>query len=164
MLCLCVSTEVLLDSFNTQDQAPDDPSSQDCQCVPRDFFVTSLHFRQVLSWLPILVSTKSCQMSSDCPLSSPQIPVGTPPTSPQALSRKEIDDNWEEVLSACNVVNRTPTTGYLARFPTKHNILQRFHTPRPGVFKVDDQFPNDFSHNVKFTSELMMSRTTPTYQ
>ena len=85
--------EDLLASFNAQDQGPDDPSAQTCQFAPRDFFVTSLIFRQVLSRLPIRVPTKSCQMSFDCPFSSSQIPVRTPPTRSQTLSRKEFDDN-----------------------------------------------------------------------
>ena len=38
-------------------------------------------------------------MSVDCPFSFRQIPVRTPPTSPQVLLRKEFDDNWEEVSS-----------------------------------------------------------------
>ena len=80
----------------------------------------------MLSRLPIRVSTKSCQMSFDCPFSSPQIPVRTPPTSPQALSRKEFDDNWEEVSSASDVVNWTPSTGYLARLPTKHAFVMNY--------------------------------------
>ena len=79
----------------------------------------------MISRLSIRVSTKPCQMSFDCPFSFPQIPVHTPPTSPQALSRKEVDDNWEEVSSASDVVNWTPTIGYLARLPTKHNIVNQ---------------------------------------
>ncbi len=35
-------------SFNAQDQA-DDPSTQDCRCVPRDFLITSVPFRQVFA-------------------------------------------------------------------------------------------------------------------
>ena len=119
-LSLFVSTEELLSSLNSQDQDPDDPSTQDCQCAPRDFFVTSLQFRQVFSRLPIRVSTKPCQMSVDCPFSSLQVPVRTPPTRPQTLSRKEFDDHCEEVSSARDVVNWTPSTGYLVRLPTKH--------------------------------------------
>ena len=37
---LCSSTEELLASFNAQDQAPHDPSTQDCQYDPRHLFIT----------------------------------------------------------------------------------------------------------------------------
>jgi hypothetical protein len=106
-LSLRASTEELLASFNAQDQAPDDPSTQDCRCVPRDFLKTSFQFRQVLSRSSLRVSTKPTQMSVDCPFSSPQISVRIPPTRPQALSRKEFDDNLEEFSSASEVVHWT---------------------------------------------------------
>ena len=59
------------------------------------------------------------------------IPVHTPPTNPQALSRKEfddnwdeVDDNWDEVSSSRDVVNWISTTGYLARLPTNLHIVK----------------------------------------
>ena len=52
-LSLCVSTEDLLSSFNTQDQTPDDPYTytQDRQCAPFDFVENPLHGIQVLARL-----------------------------------------------------------------------------------------------------------------
>ena len=44
LLLLCASTEEHLASFNSPDHAPDDPSVQDRQCAPCDFFATSPHF------------------------------------------------------------------------------------------------------------------------
>jgi hypothetical protein len=45
-LSLRVFTEELLASFNAQDQT-DDPSTQDCRCVPRDLLKSPVPFRQV---------------------------------------------------------------------------------------------------------------------
>ena len=101
-LSWCVSTEELLSSFNTQDQTPDDSSTHDCQCAPRDFFVTSLQFRQVIS-------------SSDTSSHTTYKTTG--------FIVKEFDDNWVEFSSASDVVNWTPSTGYLARLPTKDNTV-----------------------------------------
>ena len=84
---------------------------------------TSPHFIQVLSRLPIRVSTESCQLPFDFPSSAHQIPVRTPTTGPQAFSRKEFNDHSWEVLLTHDVVNWTSTTGPLARLPTKHQIL-----------------------------------------
>ena len=47
-LSLRAFTEELLASFNAQDQA-DDPSTQDCRCVPRDLFKSPVPFRQVFA-------------------------------------------------------------------------------------------------------------------
>jgi hypothetical protein len=118
-----VSTEELLASFNTQDEAPDDPSIQDCRCVPLDFLKTPFWFRQVFSRSPLRVSTKPTQMFVVCPFSFLQLPVRIPPTSLQALSRKEFDDNWEEFSSASVVVHWTSSTGYLVRIFFKHTCL-----------------------------------------
>ncbi len=51
MLSLSASSEELLDSFNTQNQAPDDPCTQDFWYVPRDFVDMSLHVSHVLAML-----------------------------------------------------------------------------------------------------------------
>ncbi len=58
-----------------------------------------------------------------CPFSFLQLPVRIPPTSLQALSRKEFDDNWEEFSSASVVVHWTSSMGYLARLFFKHTFL-----------------------------------------
>ena len=63
------------------------------------------------------------RMFVDCPFSSLQIPVRIPPTSPQVLSRKEFDDNWDEFSSASVVVHWTSSTGYLPRLFFKHTFL-----------------------------------------
>ena len=115
LLSLRASTEELLTSFNSQDQSPDDPYSQDRQCTPCDFVKNPLHCSQVLSRLPVRVSTKSCQMSFDLLSSSLHFPVRTSPASPQASSRKEFDVNWEGVSTTHDGVNWTPSTGSLAR-------------------------------------------------
>ena len=47
-LSLPTFTEDLLASFNTQDLA-DDPSTQDCRCVPRDLLKSTVPFRQVFA-------------------------------------------------------------------------------------------------------------------
>ena len=46
-----------------------------------------------------------------------------PTYKPTGFIAKGVDDNWEEVSSAHDVVNWTPTTVYLVWSPTKHNIL-----------------------------------------
>ena len=45
LLSLRASTEKLLAAINAQDQAPDDPSVQDRQCAPRDFFINITPFQ-----------------------------------------------------------------------------------------------------------------------
>ena len=125
-------------SFNTQSQTPDIPgissheafsyytSSLQAQSKAPDIQFFSLCVSTedlLLSGLPLRVSTKPCQVSVDCPFSSPQIPDHIPPTSYQVLSRKGFDDNWEEFSSVIDVVNWTPSTGYLPRLPTKHTVL-----------------------------------------
>jgi hypothetical protein len=47
-LSLRVFTEDLLTSFNTKDQV-DDPSTQDCRCVPRDLLKSPVPFSQVFA-------------------------------------------------------------------------------------------------------------------
>ena len=127
MLSLRVSKEGLSTSFNSQDQAPDDPCHvQDSECAPCDVFSTSSPFSQGIPRLVIRFSTELRQIPFDFLSSDHQNPVRIPPSRPQANSRKEFNDHlplWE-VFSTYDVVNWIPTTVPLSRVTTKCHIPQ----------------------------------------
>ena len=113
---MCVSIQELSVSFNSQDQAPDDPCHvQDPQCAPHDWFSTSSPFSHVFPRLSIWFSTVPCQVSVDLSPSAQDNPVHTPTTGLHPFSRKDFDVYLEEVLSSQDLVSWISTSGTLAR-------------------------------------------------
>ncbi len=116
LLSLCVSTEEILASVNTQDQDPDDPHTQDHQCAPCDFVENPRHYSQAQSKVPDIHLLTLCEFMEEFSAS-----FNTQDQAP--------DDPHVQVLRCVPydfVENPRHYRQGLARLLTKHDIPHLF--------------------------------------